>query len=74
MSAPLPAETAREAGAVRRALLLIVGGLVPALICTLKVTPATFVAFAALGLPLVGVGVLLFLRAIWRVLREREAL
>lgn len=57
---------------VRRALLLIAAGLVVTLLCVLKVTPATFVLFAALGLPLVGLGVLLFLRVVWRSLRDRD--
>lgn len=75
MSATPPsAANAREARSVRRALLLILVGLVPTLICAIEVTPTTFVAFAVIGMPLIGVGVLVFLRAVWRVLREREAL
>lgn len=64
----------REARSVRRALALIVLGLIPTLVCVVHVTPTTFVLFAAFGLPLVGVGVLIFIHAVWRVLREREAL
>jgi hypothetical protein len=37
-------------------------------------TPLTFVASAAIGLPLVGVGALLFLRAVVRVMKEKGAL
>jgi hypothetical protein len=61
-----------DGDAIRRALLLIVAGLSAALVCVLKVTPATFVLFAALGLPLVGFGVLIFLRVVWRSLRDRD--
>lgn len=61
-----------ETEAVRRALLLIVAGLAVALVCVLRVTPATFVLFAALGLPLVGLGMLIFLRVVWRSLRDRS--
>lgn len=60
------------AEASRRALVQILLGLVAALVCVLRVTPATFVLFAAVGLPLVGLGVLGLLRVAWRSLRDRE--
>jgi hypothetical protein len=37
-------------------------------------TPLTFVASAAIGLPLVGIGALLFFRAVVRVMKEKGAL
>lgn len=61
-----------EADAIRRSLVLILLGLLVTLVCVLRVTPATFVFFAAVGLPLVGLGVLGFLRVVWRSLRDRE--
>ena len=37
-------------------------------------TPLTFIASAAVGLPLVGVGALMFLRAALRIMKEKGAL
>lgn len=61
-----------DAELVRRSLVLILVGLVVALVCVVRVTPATFVLFAALGLPLIGLGMFNFLRVVWRSLRDRD--
>lgn len=61
-----------DAEASRRALVQILLGLAAALVCVLRVTPATFILFAAVGLPLIGLGVLGLLRVAWRSLRDRE--
>ena len=37
-------------------------------------TPLTFVVSAAIGVPLVGIGALLFLRAVIRIMKEKGAL
>ena len=37
-------------------------------------TPLTFIGSAVVGLPLVGIGALLFLRAVFRIMKERGVL
>lgn len=61
-----------EAALIHRSLVLVLLGLVPTLVCVLRVTPGTFVAFAVFGLPLVGLGMLGFVRVVWRSLRDRD--
>jgi hypothetical protein len=46
-------------------------GLATQLVAALHWTPATFIASAAVGVPLVLAGSLLFLIAIWRNLKDR---
>lgn len=53
--------------AVRIALLLCIGGLAVQLLTSLVWSPISFIVFAAIGVPLVLCGTLLF---IWTVLRE----
>ena len=53
----------------RRALLLVVTGLVLQILATLYWSPATFIMSAAVGLPFVVVGATVFG---WAVLRERR--
>jgi hypothetical protein len=59
---------------IRRAALLVFAGLLVQLFAVVLFTPGTFVFAAAVGLPLVALGVILFLVAIWRVLRDRGAI
>ena len=60
--------------AARRALALIIAGLLFALYCTLHVTPGRFMLFALIGAPLLAGGMLLFLLRVWRFVREKGAL
>jgi Na+/proline symporter len=59
---------------IRRAAHLVLAGLVIQLACTLHWTPLTFVLFAMLGVPLVLLGVCLYVSTVWRILKERKAL
>ena len=58
---------------VRRAAAVVGIGLALQFVAALHWTPATFILSAALGLPLVIVGALLFLAAVWRNLKDRGA-
>lgn len=49
-------------------------GLTVQLVAALHWTPFTFIASAAIGLPLVLAGGGLFLRAVWRNLKEHDSL
>ena len=51
---------------LRRALALIIAGLVVQLVCILAWSPASFIAFAVLGVGLVVVGVGWFVLGAWR--------
>lgn len=57
----------------RRAAALVGIGLAVQFVAALHWTPATFIISAALGLPLVLAGALLFLAAVWRNLKDRGA-
>jgi uncharacterized membrane protein YidH (DUF202 family) len=59
---------------VRRAALFVAAGLGVQLVSTIHWTPLTFVIFAMVGAPLVLIGVLLYVAAVWRFLKERKAL
>jgi hypothetical protein len=59
--------------AIRRAAAVTGCGLAVELVGALHWTPATFVLSAAVGAPLVLVGAGLFLRAVWRIMKERGA-
>ena len=48
---------------IKRALLLIVVGLVVQLLCVLSITPATFLLFVGGGFGPVAIGLLCFVRA-----------
>jgi hypothetical protein len=67
-SANWSAKTAmRQAAAVGGLGLLVQLG------CSFYWTPITFIVSAAVGLPLVGVGALMFLRAVLRILKDKGA-
>jgi hypothetical protein len=57
----------------RRACLVSGLGLAVELGSALHWTPATFILAAAVGTPLVLVGGAMFLRAVWRFMKERGA-
>ena len=59
---------------MRRAAVVGGAGLVVQLAAAFYWTPLTFIASAAIGLPLVGVGALMFLRAALRIMKEKGAL
>jgi hypothetical protein len=59
---------------IRRAALLVLAGLLVQLFTTLFWSPLTFVVFAAVGVPLVLLGVLLYAVTVWRILKEQKAL
>jgi hypothetical protein len=59
---------------MRRAAAVAGVGLLVQVAASFYWTPLTFIASAAIGLPLVGVGALLFLRAVVRVMKEKGAL
>ena len=58
---------------VKRAAAIVAVGLGMQLVAALHWTPATFILAAAVGLPLVVVGSVLFLAAVWRQLEDRGA-
>lgn len=62
-----------NAAALRRAAVVTGGGLALELLAALHWTPATFILSAAVGVPLVLLGAGLFLRAVWRLMKERGA-
>jgi len=55
---------------IRRAAICTGLGLVIQLAAALDWTPLTFIASAVIGLPLILVGALLFLRAVWKSLKS----
>jgi hypothetical protein len=57
----------------RRACVVSVLGIAVELGAALRWTPATFVLAAAVGAPLVLAGSVMFLRAVWRFMKERGA-
>jgi hypothetical protein len=59
---------------IRAAALVVLAGLVTQLVAVAHWTPLTFVLFAMLGAPLVLVGVGLYARTVWLILKERRAL
>jgi hypothetical protein len=59
---------------MRRALLLILLGLVVQVFSLYELTPGTFLLFAGVSLPLVSAGIFVFARHVWRVLKETRAL
>jgi hypothetical protein len=59
---------------VRRAAILAGLGLAVQLVAGFRWTPATFILSAAVGVPLVLAGGVLFLTAVWRRMRDRGAL
>jgi ABC-type nitrate/sulfonate/bicarbonate transport system permease component len=59
--------------AIKRATAVTALGLLVQLASSFYWTPITFVLAAALGLPLVGVGVVMFLRAVLRLMKNKGA-
>jgi hypothetical protein len=59
--------------ALRRAAVVTTCGLGLELLAAINWSPATFVLSAAVGLPLVLLGGAMFLRAVWRLMKERGA-
>jgi hypothetical protein len=57
----------------RRATVVTALGLAVELAAALRWTPATFILAAAVGAPLVLVGGTMFLRAVWRVMKDKGA-
>jgi hypothetical protein len=62
------------ARSIRRAAAVAALGLLVQLGASFYWTPLTFVASAAIGIPLVGLGALLFLRAVIRIMKDKGAL
>ena len=58
---------------IRRAAVVGGLGLLVQLVAALHWTPLTFILSAAIGAPLVLVGAGLFLRAVWKNMREKGA-
>jgi hypothetical protein len=63
----------KATGRIRRAAVVGGLGLLVQLVAALHWTPATFILSAAIGAPLVLVGGGLFLRAVWKNMREKGA-
>jgi hydrogenase/urease accessory protein HupE len=59
---------------IRVAALFVLAGLLVQLFATSFWTPLTFVVFAVVGVPLVLLGVSLYVATLWRILKERKAL
>jgi hypothetical protein len=59
--------------ALRRAAVVTTSGLALELFAAVRWSPATFIVSAALGVPLVLLGSGMFLRAVWRLMKERGA-
>jgi len=67
-------EVSAPVRSMRRAAAVSAAGLLLQLAASFYWTPLTFIASAAIGLPLVGVGALMFLRAALRIMKEKGAL
>jgi hypothetical protein len=59
---------------VKRSLAIVIAGLAVQLAAMLSWTPGSFVVAAAVGAPLVLLGIVLFLRAVVRVMVKKGAL
>ncbi|MGE6757976.1 hypothetical protein ACQKGO_08210 [Corallococcus interemptor] len=59
---------------IRVAALFVLAGLLVQLFASLYWTPLTFVISAAVGVPLVLLGVLLYGVTVWKILKEQKAL
>ena len=70
----MASEVSSHVRSLRRAAVVAGAGLLVQLAGSFYWTPLTFIASAAIGLPLVGIGALLFLRAVFRIMKERGAL
>jgi hypothetical protein len=65
---------ARAVSRVKRSLIVVIAGLVVQLVAMLSWTPGSFVVAAMVGAPLVVLGIVLFLRAVVRVMVRKGAL
>ena len=74
LTSPTDAPRARSLRSIRLSLGLIGAGLLLELWCVSHVTPASFVVFFVLGIPMIGAGILGFLRVVWRELKRSGAL
>lgn len=63
-----------EATRMRTALLFTVSGLIVQALCLDELTPGSFLLFALVAVPMVGIGLLVFAVTVWRVLRETRGL
>ena len=70
----MTAERSAVARKIRRAALIAGLGLAVQLGAAFHWTPATFILSATIGAPLVLVGGVLFLAAVWRNMRDKGAL
>ena len=59
---------------IRVSALFVLMGLLVQLFTSLHWTPLTFVLFAILGVPLVLLGVGLYVSTVWKILKEQKAL
>ena len=59
---------------LRIAIVLMFIGIVCELIALLHLTPPTFLAFAFIGIPCMGIAMLIYLVHVWRELRRKDAL
>lgn len=59
---------------LRVAIILVLVGFAVEFVALLHLTPATFVAFAFLGLPCLGLGMLMYVIHVIRDLRRKDAL
>jgi cytochrome c oxidase subunit IV len=59
---------------IQVAALFVLAGLMVQLFSTVVWSPLTFVVFAVVGVPLVLLGVFLYVATLWRILKERKAL
>ena len=66
-------QLSKEASRMKTALLFTLAGLIVQVFCLYEVTPGTFVLFATVAVPLIGVGLAVFVVTIWRHLRETDA-
>jgi hypothetical protein len=63
-----------EATRMRTALLFTLCGLIVQAFCLYELTPGSFLVFALVAVPMVGIGLLVFAVTVWRVLRETRGL
>lgn len=63
----------KEATHIKSALLFILAGLIVEMFCVYELEPMTFIVFALVSVPLVLVGIGIFVRMVWRELRRARA-
>jgi hypothetical protein len=63
-----------ESAQIKSALVFILAGLIVEVFCVYRLEPLTFVVFALVSVPLVLVGIGIFVRMVWRALRRSRAL